>query len=157
MKGCPMSIEHDSARSTRYRWVVYYDGRLITITSRYVDTASGRYATPELSNVLRVHSYARQGRHVALVAGGIEIILSLPFALAADSLPILVAGLIAAVGVCVGILVDHWRNPRLLELRAYHDGAEVILFQSRNRAEFERVRWALIRALEPDAEPLELD
>jgi hypothetical protein len=152
-----MSIDNDSARPTRCRWVVYYDGRLITITSRNVVTPSGRYSTSELSDVLRVHTYEHHGRHVALIAGGIEIILSMPFALAVESLAALVAGLLAAVGICAGILFDSWRNPRWLELRAYYHGTEVILFRSRSLAEFERVRWALIRALEVDTAPLELD
>jgi hypothetical protein len=156
-EGVPMSIDRDSAKPTRCRWVVYYDGRLITITSRYVDTPARRYPIPELSDVLRVHTFEHYGRHVALIAGGIEIILSLPFAMASDSPATLVAGLTAAAGICAGILVDNWRNPRWLELRAYHGGEEVVLFRSRSLAEFERVRWALIRALEADSEPLELN
>lgn len=151
-----MSIDRGSARTTRSRWVVYYDGRLITVTSRYVDTATGRYPTSELSDVLRVHTFEHHGRELALVAGGIEIVLSLPLALAAESLAVLVAGLIAAVGICLGVLLNGRRNPRWLELRAYHGCAEVVLFRSRSLAEFERVRWALINALARESEPLEL-
>jgi hypothetical protein len=156
-EGVPMSIDHDSAKPTRCQWVVYYDGRLITITSWYVDTPTGRYPTAELSDVLRVHTYEHHGRSVALIAGGMEIVLSLPFAMATHSLATLLAGVIAAAGVGAGILADSRRNPRWLELRAYCGGDEVTLFRSRSLAEFERVRWALIRALEVDAGPLELD
>lgn len=80
--------------------------------------------------------------------------VALPFAMAYHSAAMILVGLFAAAGVGAGILVDARRNPRWLELRAIHDGVEVILFTSRSLAEFERVRWALIRALEVTRYPL---
>jgi hypothetical protein len=49
-------------------------------------------------------------------------------------------------------LVDARINPRWMELRAAYRGTEVLLFSSRNAADFERVRRALIRAVEVNRE-----
>jgi hypothetical protein len=35
-----------------------------------------------------------------------------------------------------------------MELRADHAGQRITLFSSRDRAEFEKVRWAIVRAVE---------
>jgi len=51
-------------------------------------------------------------------------------------------------------LVDARHNPRWMELRAVYRGTEVLLFGSRDAAEFERVRRALIRAVEVNRELL---
>jgi hypothetical protein len=39
-------------------------------------------------------------------------------------------------------------HPRWMEIRAVHRGVEVLLFSTRDKADFERVRRALIRAVE---------
>jgi hypothetical protein len=54
----------------------------------------------------------------------------------------------------VGVLADARHNPRWMELCATCRGTDVVLFRSRSLGEFERVRWALIRALEPHRDPL---
>jgi hypothetical protein len=149
-----MSIDPDSASPPRCGWAVYYDDRRITVTSWYVDTPGGRYPTANLGGVLQVLTYAHPGRTVALIAGGIEVGLALPFTVAYQSAAMFLVGLFAAAGLGAGILVDARRNPRRLELRAAHRGTEVVLFTSRDLAEFERVRWALIRALEITRSPL---
>jgi hypothetical protein len=149
-----MSIDPDSTTPPRRGWAVYYDDQRITITSWYVDTPDGRYATANLSGVLQVRTHAHPGRSIALIAGGLELSVALPFTVAYHSAAMIVVGLFAAAGVGAGILVDARRNPRRLELRAAHRGTEVVLFVSRDRAEFERVRWALIRALEVTRSPL---
>jgi Family of unknown function (DUF6232) len=40
------------------------------------------------------------------------------------------------------------RPRRPMELRADHAGQRITLFSSRDRAEFEKVRWAIVRAVE---------
>ncbi|MEU7902752.1 DUF6232 family protein [Actinoplanes sp. NPDC049118] len=46
------------------------------------------------------------------------------------------------------------RDPGWMELRAGYRGADVLLFATRDKAEFERVRRALIRAVEINRPPL---
>jgi hypothetical protein len=46
------------------------------------------------------------------------------------------------------------RSPRWMEIRAVHRGLDVLLFGTRDKAEFERVRRALIRAFEINEPPL---
>lgn len=46
------------------------------------------------------------------------------------------------------------RHPRWMEIRAVYRGAEVLLFGTRDKGEFERVRRALIRAVEINRAPL---
>ncbi|GAA3903545.1 DUF6232 family protein [Actinoplanes auranticolor] len=53
----------------------------------------------------------------------------------------------------VAVVLDTGRGPRWREIRAVHRGAEVVLFGTADRARFERVRRALIRALEINRSP----
>lgn len=54
-------------------------------------------------------------------------------------------------GVLRHLPADH---SRWMELRARHHDADVLLFGTRDKVEFERVRRALIRALELNRPPL---
>jgi hypothetical protein len=143
-----MSIDPGSRNRPRCGWAVYYTDQRITVTSWYVETPGGRYLMADLGEVLRLLTYAYPGRKVALVVGGIEVGVALPFAVAFQSALVALAGLVAAAGVAAGVLMDARQNPRFMELRADYRGKEVLLFSSRNAAEFERVRRALIRAVE---------
>ncbi|GAA3346768.1 hypothetical protein GCM10020358_59030 [Amorphoplanes nipponensis] len=51
-------------------------------------------------------------------------------------------------------LIGARHDPQWRELRALHHGEEVLLFGSRNPVEFERVRRALIRAVEVNRDAL---
>ena len=52
-----------------------------------------------------------------------------------------------------GVVLDTRRGPRWREIRAVHRGAEGVLFGTGERAQFEQVRRALIRALEINRSP----
>jgi hypothetical protein len=130
------------------RGAVYYDARGVVVTSVYVRTVEGRYPVAELDGIVRCLTNTHPGRTVALIAGGVEIVAAVPLALGLGSLAMLVVGVLAALGVAAGVLVDARRNPRQMELRASHRGADVRLFTTRDLNEFERVRWALVRAVE---------
>jgi hypothetical protein len=120
----------------------------VVVTSAYVQTAEGRYPVAELDGIVRCLTDTHPGRMVALIAGGVEIAAATPFAVGFGSSPMVVVGFLAALGVAAGVLVDASRNPRRMELRACHRGADVRLFTTRDLNEFERVRWALVRAVE---------
>jgi hypothetical protein len=143
-----MSIDPGSTNRPSCRWAVYYADQGITVTSWYVETPDGRYVLADLGDVFRLLTFAHPGRKVALVAGGIEVALALPLAAAGHNAMILLVGLFAAAGVAGGVLLDARHNPRWLRLAGVYRGAEVTLFSTRDMAEFERVRWALIRAME---------
>jgi hypothetical protein len=149
-----MSIDPGTSIPGRSGWVIYYRSPRITITSRWVETPDGRFALAEIHGVVRELSYEYTGRMVALIAGGGEILLAMPFVIADRSGVFLGAGIVAAFGVSIGVLVDARRNPRWMELRMTHRGEEVQLFGTRDKVEFERVRRALIRAVEVDRDPL---
>jgi hypothetical protein len=53
----------------------------------------------------------------------------------------------------VAVVLDPRRGLRWREIRAVHRGTEVVLFGTGDRAQFERVRRALIRALEINRSP----
>jgi hypothetical protein len=149
-----MSIDPAPPGPPRCSWVVYYADPRITVTSWFVKTADGRrYETRDLGVVFRVLTFAHPGRTTALIAGGVEMLVALPFAVALQSGVMCVGGVLAAVGVAGGVLTDARRNPRWMELRASYRNADVVLFSSRDLGEFERVRWALIRALEVNRAP----
>jgi hypothetical protein len=134
---------------------VYYADSRIAVTSWQVVMPDGRrLMTAELTGVLRVLTYAHPGRTVALIVGGVEIVAAAPFAVGYHSAGVLLAGFVAALGVACGVLVDARQNPRWLQLRATYRNEEIVLFSCRRLDEFERVRWAFIRALEDNEAPL---
>ena len=143
-----MSIDHSSPSTPRCGWAVYYTDNHITVTSWYVETETGRYPITELDGVLRFLTFRHPGRIMALIAGGIEIGLAVPLAVAFRSVALALAGLVAAVGMAIGVLMDARANPRWMELRAGYRGDEVLLIGTRDRVAFEQVRRALIRAIE---------
>jgi hypothetical protein len=147
-----MSIYPASKRSAP--WIVHYDDRDIRVTSWFVETAEARYPVADLHGVGRHLTYTHVGRSVALFAGALEMLLALPFTIAYNSVLMLCVGVVAAFGVGLGVLLDARRNPRRLELRAYCRDREVCLFRTRDKIAFERVRRALIRAIEADRSPL---
>jgi hypothetical protein len=153
-----MSTDPVTPNRPRPIWAVYYVDRRITVTSWHVETPDGsRYMTPDLDGVLRVFTYAHSGRSLAMIGGAIEIAAAVPVALAFHApaaLLVALVALVAAAGVAVGVLVDARRNPRWMELRATYRGHEVVLFTSHRLDEFERVRFALIRALQNDHDVL---
>ncbi|HEV7963900.1 MAG TPA: DUF6232 family protein [Actinoplanes sp.] len=150
-----MSIDRSSPSTPRCGWAVYYAGQNIVVTSWYVETATGRYAIAELAGVLRYLTFTHPGRTVALIAGGVEVAVAVPFSLALQSVTMLVVGLCAALSVAAGALLDERRNPRWMELRAAYRGADVLLLRTRDKTEFEQIRRALIRAVEVNRSPWE--
>jgi hypothetical protein len=149
-----MSIDPAPPGPPRCAWVVYYVGPRITVTSWYVQTADGRrYEAQDLGMVVRVLTFAHPGRTTALFAGGVEMLVALPFAVVLQSAVMCLAGVLAAVGIAGGVLADAHRNPRWMQLRASYRDTNVVLFSGRDLGEFERVRWALIRALEANRAP----
>jgi hypothetical protein len=147
-----MSIYPTSKRPAP--WIVYYDGRDIRVTSWFVQTTEVRYLVADLHGVGRYLTYTHSGRSIALFTGGLEMLLALSVAIAYSSALLLCVGFVAALGVGLGVLLDARRNPRRLELRAYHRERDVCLFRTRDKIAFEQVRRALIRAIEADRNPL---
>lgn len=144
-----MAVDRGLQRPDRNEgWVVLYPGPDIVVTTWWVDTRGVRYPVSQLSEVTRVEVDGHRARAAAVYAGVVEMAIALPFAAVAGSGLMVVAGLLAAGGVAVGVLVDTRRNPRWMALRAVYNGREVELFQTTHRREFQRVRLAVIRAME---------
>lgn len=148
-----MALDSGTSAPGHRGWIVYYSSPAITVTSRYVQNATGRYAVAQLDGVVRTVVRAHPARAAALFAGAVELVLAVPFAIGAGSATMFVVGLPPAFGVAVGVLVDARRNPRWMALQAVHLGRDVQLFCSRNQREFEQVRRALIRAIEISRDP----
>jgi hypothetical protein len=148
-----MAVNPDPSATRRGWQAVYYRGPSIVVTSRYIQTASGRYLVRDLNRIERAQVFTHPARMVALICGVIELALAALFATAYGSAALLCTGLVAGAGLALAILVDDRRNPRWMALRAVHDGQPITLFQSRDRQEFEQVRRAVIRAVE-DNRPL---
>jgi hypothetical protein len=129
-------------------WAVYYASSKITITSVYVETPDARYALADLEDVVREFTNSYPGGAVAVAIGTVEALLVVPLALIFRSALLAWVGLIAIVGAMIAVAIDAQRNPRWMEIRAFYVDRHVSLFRTRNRREFERVRWALIRALD---------
>ncbi|WP_250038297.1 DUF6232 family protein [Paractinoplanes maris] len=49
--------------------------------------------------------------------------------------------------------VRYFRNPRRMELTAWHEGRRTILYTSHSRRVFEQVRRAVVRAVEVNRRP----
>jgi uncharacterized protein DUF6232 len=143
-----MAIDRGIHRPDQNGWVVLYPGPKIVVTTWWVDTPAGRYPVAQLSDVTRIEVDGHSARSAALFAGALELLISLPFAVLGGSALMVVAGLLAAFGIGVGVLVDSRRNPRWMALRARYLGREVELFSTTYQPEFERVRLAVIRAVE---------
>jgi hypothetical protein len=143
-----MSIDRTSPSTPRCGWAVYYADHRIVVTSWYVETRVARYPIAELEGVLRHLTFRHPGRAVGLIVGGVEVALVLPLSAVFRSFVMVLTGLVMALGMGVGVLLDARRNPRWMEIRAQHHHTDVLLFGTRDKAEFARVRRALIRAVE---------
>lgn len=149
-----MSIDHTSQSTPRCGWAVYYADHRIVITSWYVEIRAVRYPIAELDGLLRHLTFRHPGRTVALIVGGVELAVVVPLMAIFRSWAMLVAGLVAVLGMGAGALLDARRNPRWMEIHAWHRGTDVLLCGTRDKAEFEQVRRALIRAVEINRGPL---
>jgi uncharacterized protein DUF6232 len=148
-----MTIEPRSSRRPRCGWAVYYADQQIVVTSWYVETPDGRFPVVELDDVLRFIDHSHPARTVALIVGGVEVVLALPVTVAWHSSAMLCSGFLAALGVACGVMVDSRRQPRWMELHAAYRGEDLKLFCTRDKTAFEKVRRALIRAIEANAAP----
>jgi hypothetical protein len=149
-----MSIDPGTSRPRRSGWAVFYSDPAITVTTRYVQTTHARYEVAELHDVVRVLGYSYPGVRVALATGVVELVLAAALTIAARSWLMACAGVVAVVGMMVGVLVDTRRNPRWMQLWATYRGREVLIFCSPDRTEFGRVQRAMIRAVEGSRQPL---
>jgi hypothetical protein len=129
-------------------WAIYYVSKEITITSWYVDTPQCRYMLFDLEDIVRDFTNTYPGGLIAVVVGIVEAVLVMPLAVILRSDRLAWVGLIAILGAMIAVYIDAQRNPRWMEIRALYRGRDVSLIRTRSRTEFERVRWALIRAME---------
>ena len=144
-----MTISAHVAESNKGIRVVYhYRSRDIAVTNRSVENSEGSYLVRDLDDISRVHIDAYPATRAALIAGVIELVLAVPLTAVYGPLALLGAGFVIAIGLGVAHLIDGRNNPRWMALSAVHRGAEITLFQSRDRQEFEQVRRAMIRAVE---------
>ena len=149
-----MVLNSDTSAAGQGGWIIhYYRGPRIVVTSHYIENADGRYLVRDLRHINRVHVFSHPARTVALICGAIELALAAPLAVAYGSAALLCAGFITAFGLATAILVDGRRNPRWMALRAVHKGRQIKLFSSRDQQEFEKVRRAVIRAVEANRSP----
>lgn len=139
-----MALDSNTSATGRY----FYPGPRIVVTNLYVETAAGRFFLRHLVFTNIRYYYAYPARSVALFCGALELLLALPFAVLYGSLPMIAAGLLAAVGMAGALLRDERRNPRLMELTAVYRRTPMVLFSSTDKTEFEQVRRAVIRAVE---------
>jgi hypothetical protein len=149
-----MSIDPGTSHPGRSGWAVFYSDPTITVTTRYVQTSQGRFDVADLHDVVRSLGYEYPGIKVALVTGGIELVLAAALTVASHSWLMACAGFVAVLGVALGVLVDARRNPRWMELHARYRGHQVVLYASRDRTDFGRVHRAMIRAVESNRGPL---
>jgi hypothetical protein len=133
--------------------IVYYNGPGIVVTSHHIDTGNARYRVRDLRSVQWEGAAGHAAHIVAILCGVVEIGLSGTVAVAYDSLPVACVGLLTAVATAVAVTVDERRNPRWATLEALSGGRRVVLYRSRNAREFQRVRRAVIRAVEANRRP----
>ena len=141
-----MALDSNTSAAGRY----FYPGPRIVVTNLYIETAAGRFFLRDLVFSDIRHYYAHPARTVALFCAALELMLAIPFAVLYGSAPMIVAGLLAALGMGGALLRDERRNPRLMELTAVHHRTPMVLFSSTDKTEFEQVRRAVIRAVEAD-------
>jgi hypothetical protein len=148
-----MAVNSRTAAPGHSGWAVYYDGPAVVVTSWYVMNTGGRYPVAHLTNIRQVHVRTHTASVAAIFTGTVEILLALPLAVAYGSLALLCAGALAALGLVTAMVVDDRRNPRRMALCATHHGRDIELFSSRDKREFERVRRAVIRAVQLSRDP----
>ncbi|MFI5909669.1 DUF6232 family protein [Dactylosporangium sp. NPDC051541] len=146
-----MAVNAEKPGPTR---VVYYPGPRVVVTSDYIESAEGYHRISDLDDIDRVSTYAYPTSQMALFTGIIEVLLGAGVAaVSGGSLALVGSGLFAGASMAAAVIHDGHRNPRWMALRAIANGREFLLFQSRNQAEFEAVRRAVIRAVEANREP----
>ncbi|GIF17603.1 hypothetical protein BJ973_009432 [Actinoplanes tereljensis] len=144
-----MALNSGTSAASHSGQTVYYRGRRIRVTSHHIDAVDeGFFLVRDLSQLTRVLSYQYPARKVALISGGIELLLGLALSAFFGVAVLLGVAVIDAGGLAAAILLDSRRNPRWMELRATHRGQQTVLFRSRDQREFEQVRRAVIRAIE---------
>lgn len=141
--------EHTDVSSAQpRRRIVYYDAGGTVVTNAYVRSVHGYFPVAELSRISRSMPYGHPGRTVAVIVGGIELAAVAPLAIAYRSLTVFGFGILIAIVVAIGVLADGRRNPEWSALLARHRGVTIKIYSTRDRREFERVRWAVVHAVE---------
>ncbi|AGL15236.1 DUF6232 family protein [Actinoplanes sp. N902-109] len=148
-----MALNSSTAVPGHSGWAVYYDGPAVVVTSWYVMNTEGRYPVAHLTNVRQVHIRSYTARLAAVFAGAVEVMLAMPLAIGYGSVVLLGAGAVAAAGIMTATAIDGRRNPRWMSLWATLHGRDVELFSSPDKREFERVRRAVIRAVQLNRDP----
>jgi hypothetical protein len=147
-----MALDSGTSSAHQGGEVIYYRSprnrpRLI-VTSYAVRYPDRCYPIRDLRLINQVHVFGHPARTVALICGAIELTLAAPLAVAYGSLLLLCAGLVSAFGLAAALIMDGRRNPRWMALLAVYGEREITLFSSRDHREFQRVRLAVIRAVE---------
>ncbi|MEV4281071.1 DUF6232 family protein [Actinoplanes xinjiangensis] len=133
--------------------VVYYRGPGIVVTSHYIENGEGRHRIRDLRAIRRAEAAARYAHTLALVLGTVEIGLSAGLAVAYGSALVVVVGLVAAAATAAALVLGERRSSRWATLEATNGSRRVVLYRSRNSREFQRVRRAVIRAVEANRNP----
>ncbi|GIF38771.1 DUF6232 family protein [Actinoplanes xinjiangensis] len=133
--------------------VVYYRGPGIVVTSHYIENGEGRHRIRDLRAIRRAEAAARYAHALALVLGTVEIGLSAGLAVAYGSALVVVVGLVAAAATAAALVLGERRSSRWATLEATNGSRRVVLYRSRSSREFQRVRRAVIRAVEANRDP----
>ena len=146
-----MSTHSDTSASGR----TYYPGPGIVVHRDYIETWQGRYRIRDLIVEDPHYFYAYPARAVALYCALVELLLAAGVgAVHGSGMALLCgAGAVAAIGMGGAVWADDRRNPRRMELAAWHRDRRVVLFASNDRRVFEQVRRAIVRALEANRPP----
>jgi hypothetical protein len=133
---------------------IYYPGPGIVVTSVYIETPEARYPVRDLVIENPSGLFAHPARAAALFAGVVEFALAAVVATVLGSAAWLwVAGAVVALSVAGAVLADNRRNPRWMELTAWHQGRRVVLFASADQRVFGQVQRAVVRAREAHRPP----
>ena len=143
--GCPARTSDE---------VLLYPGPKVVVTTICVHTPRVRYPVARLTQISRIEVRGYPALVGAVGVGAVELMIAVPFAVAYGSGLLACAGVLLAIGIGLGALVDSRRNPRLMVLSAVYRGRRVELFSTRDKAEFGRVRLAVIRAVEASRDHL---
>jgi hypothetical protein len=147
-----MAHNSDTSAARHHSETVYHPGPRILVTDRRIETAGRRFPVRELAEIQRIQKDTHPARTVALICGGVELLLAVPLAAFYGAVSVLGVAFVIALGLGGAILVDSRSNPRWMVLVAHYRGQPVTLFSTRNRQEFEQVRRAVLRAVEADDE-----
>jgi Zn-dependent M28 family amino/carboxypeptidase len=135
-------------------WViVYYRGPGIVVTSHYIENGEGRHRIRDLRAIRRAEAAARSAHLLALALGTVEVGLSAGLAVAYGSAPLVLVGLAAAAATAAALIIGERRGSRWATLEATSGSRRVVLYRSRSNREFQRVRRAVIRAVEANRDP----